>query len=110
MTDKAGQTAEAKDTNRRELMPMDPQLKDIQPGGGVIIHLEQAWGAVRRCWWCKKTGGPGCKSWICVLEQITKTPGVVLGGSREQIFCDQKTACHGRRSIQNAVVIGVYKY
>lgn len=36
--------------NRRSLLPMDPQLKDIQPGGGVVILLEQAWGRVRRCW------------------------------------------------------------
>lgn len=31
-------------------MPMDPQLKDIQPGSGVVIHMEQAWGACRRFW------------------------------------------------------------
>lgn len=36
--------------NRRELLPMDPQLKDIQPGGGVVIRLEQAWGGIRRLW------------------------------------------------------------
>jgi phosphatidylserine decarboxylase len=29
---------------------MDPQLRDIQPGGGIVIHFEQAWGAVRRLW------------------------------------------------------------
>ncbi|MCA9062644.1 MAG: phosphatidylserine decarboxylase family protein [Planctomycetaceae bacterium] len=29
---------------------MDPQLQDIQPGSGVIIHLEKAWGRVRRVW------------------------------------------------------------
>ena len=29
---------------------MDAQLKDIQPGSGVVIHLEKAWGGVRRCW------------------------------------------------------------
>ena len=29
---------------------MDAQLKDIQPGSGVVIHLEQAWGRIRRCW------------------------------------------------------------
>lgn len=29
---------------------MDSQLKDIQPGSGVVIHLEKAWGGVRRCW------------------------------------------------------------
>ncbi|NOX54636.1 MAG: phosphatidylserine decarboxylase family protein [Planctomycetes bacterium] len=27
---------------------MDPQLTDIQPGGGVVKELELAWGAVRR--------------------------------------------------------------
>ncbi len=32
------------------LEPMDPQLKWIQPGGGVICHLELAWGHWRRCW------------------------------------------------------------
>ncbi len=29
---------------------MDPHIKDIQPGGGVIIHLEQYWGKFRRFW------------------------------------------------------------
>lgn len=32
------------------LEPLDPQLKDIQPGGGVIIHLELLWGKWRRFW------------------------------------------------------------
>lgn len=27
---------------------MDPQLKDIQPGGGIVIRLEQFWGRLRR--------------------------------------------------------------
>jgi phosphatidylserine decarboxylase len=30
--------------------PMDPRIKTIQPGGGVICQLEQAWGYVRRFW------------------------------------------------------------
>jgi phosphatidylserine decarboxylase len=34
------------------LEPMDPQLKWDQPGGGVVVHLELAWGRVRR-WWLK---------------------------------------------------------
>jgi len=34
----------------RELWTMDAQLTDIQPGGGIVIHLEKAWGGVRRCW------------------------------------------------------------
>jgi phosphatidylserine decarboxylase len=35
-------------TQRRPVLPMDAQLKDIQPGGGVVIELEQAWGRLRR--------------------------------------------------------------
>ncbi|MGE3317188.1 MAG: phosphatidylserine decarboxylase family protein [Planctomycetaceae bacterium] len=36
----------------RPLEPMDPQLQNIQPGGGWIIHLEMAWGGLRR-WYLK---------------------------------------------------------
>jgi len=39
------------------LEPMDPQLKWIQPGGGVICHLELAWGYWRRM--CLKIFRPG---------------------------------------------------
>jgi phosphatidylserine decarboxylase len=38
------------DHAQRDLLPMDPQIRDIQPGGGVIIKLEQMWGFVRRFW------------------------------------------------------------
>jgi phosphatidylserine decarboxylase len=34
------------------LETMDPQLTWDQPGGGVIVHLELAWGHIRR-WWLK---------------------------------------------------------
>ncbi len=34
------------------LEPMDPQIGSIQPGEAVIVHLELAWGHVRR-WWLK---------------------------------------------------------
>jgi len=34
------------------LEPMDPGLTWDQPGGGVIVHLELAWGLLRR-WWLK---------------------------------------------------------
>ncbi len=30
------------------LEPMDPQIRNIQPGGGVVIRLELAWGRLRR--------------------------------------------------------------
>ncbi|APZ94566.1 phosphatidylserine decarboxylase family protein [Fuerstiella marisgermanici] len=50
MTDRQSNTPDPAAGGRRELMTMDPQLKDIQPGSGVVIHIEQAWGRVRRCW------------------------------------------------------------
>ena len=43
-------TETAPASGRLPLQPMDPQLTDIQPGGGVIIRLEQAWGRSRRCY------------------------------------------------------------
>lgn len=30
------------------LEPMDPQITSIQPGGGMVMRLELAWGSVRR--------------------------------------------------------------
>jgi len=39
------------------LEPMDPQLRWIQPGGGVVVKLELAWGRWRRFW--LKTFRPG---------------------------------------------------
>ncbi|MEQ9411686.1 MAG: phosphatidylserine decarboxylase family protein [Fuerstiella sp.] len=48
MTNEAQQPTST--TGPRTLLAMDPQLKDIQPGSGIVIHLEQKWGAVRRLW------------------------------------------------------------
>jgi phosphatidylserine decarboxylase len=39
-------------SQRLELEPMDPQIRNIQPGGGVVIRLELAWGGLRR-WYLK---------------------------------------------------------
>lgn len=36
----------------RSLEPMDPHVTSIQPGDAYIVHLELAWGKVRR-WWLK---------------------------------------------------------
>ena len=41
---------ESDTTDRLPLEPMDPQLTWIQPGGGVIVHLELFWGRWRRFW------------------------------------------------------------
>ncbi len=35
---------------RLPLMEMDPALTTIQPGGGVIVHLEMFWGKIRRAY------------------------------------------------------------
>ncbi len=51
--DDAVKLAKTADTGRLPLEPMDPQLTTVQPGGGVIIKLEQAWGSWRR--WFLKT-------------------------------------------------------
>jgi phosphatidylserine decarboxylase len=51
------------------LEPMDPQLKWIQPGGGVICHLELAWGRVRRAW--LKTFRPGYVKRMAACRQGT---------------------------------------
>ena len=37
-------------TARAPVEPIDPQITSIQPGGGVCMRLELAWGGVRRCW------------------------------------------------------------
>jgi phosphatidylserine decarboxylase len=52
---------------RRNAWPMDPHLKDIQPGGGVIIRWEQAWGSVRR-WWLKTFR----KGYLARMESLRK--------------------------------------
>jgi phosphatidylserine decarboxylase len=46
-------SALTEETARLSLDQMDPQLTDIQPGGGYIIRLEQWWGGCRR-WYLKK--------------------------------------------------------
>jgi len=39
-------------TKRAPLEPMDPQVRSIQPGGGIVLQIELAWGYVRR-WYLK---------------------------------------------------------
>jgi len=54
------------------LDPMDPQLTTIQPGGGVIIHLEQFWGRLRRLY--LKTFRRGYVKRMQELRQGEKNP------------------------------------
>jgi phosphatidylserine decarboxylase len=52
---------------RLPLEPMDPQLTNIQPGGGVVIQLELAWGRLRR--WYLKTFRP---SYVARMRSIRR--------------------------------------
>ncbi|GAB4147055.1 MAG: phosphatidylserine decarboxylase family protein [Planctomycetaceae bacterium] len=51
---------------------MDPQLTWIQPGGGVIVHLELLWGRWRRFW--LKTFRKGYVARMASLRQGEKNP------------------------------------
>lgn len=57
---------------RLPLEPMDPRLTDIQPGGGVIIRLEQAWGRIRRAY--LKTFRRGYVQRMAALRQGNRNP------------------------------------
>ena len=56
----------------RPLEPMDPQLTSIQPGGGVVIRLELAWGVLRRLW--LKTFRRGYVKRMAALRQGDANP------------------------------------
>lgn len=60
--DAAGPSAE-----RLPLETMDPQLKDIQPGGGFVMRLELAWGRLRR--WYLRTFRRG---YVTRMEQTRR--------------------------------------
>lgn len=49
--------------------PMDPQLRDVQPGGGVVIRLELLWGYYRR--WYLRTFRRGYVERMRQLRQGT---------------------------------------
>jgi len=63
---------------RRPLAPMDPRLTTIQPGGGIIIHLEMAWGYWRR-WWLKTfRKGYVARMQACRKGEVNGCPHEVL--------------------------------
>ncbi len=49
-TPETNQTVLRKSYPQLSVESMDPQLKTIQPGGGIIINLEMFWGKWRRFW------------------------------------------------------------
>ncbi len=54
-------------STRLPLEPMDPQITSIQPGGGVCMQIELAWGHVRR--WYLKTFRRGYVARMAALRQ-----------------------------------------
>jgi phosphatidylserine decarboxylase len=56
--------------NRLPLEPIDPQITSIQPGGGVCMRLELAWGHVRR--WYLKTFRAGYVAKMAALRRGDK--------------------------------------
>jgi phosphatidylserine decarboxylase len=78
---------------RAAIEPMDPQIMDIQPGGGVVIELEQKWGCVRR-WWLKTfRKGYVAKMAACRNGDPTLVPHEVLD-PRDLKFYQNQTDCH----------------
>ncbi|MFM8271470.1 MAG: phosphatidylserine decarboxylase family protein, partial [Gemmata sp.] len=57
MTDNAAERTAPHPAELLPLEPMDPQVRSIQPGGGVVCRFELAWGRWRRLW--LKTFRPG---------------------------------------------------
>ena len=54
------------------LEPMDPQVRDIQPGSGVVVRMELAWGRLRR--WFLRRFRPG------YVRRMRETRQGVQGG------------------------------
>ncbi len=71
------------------LEPMDPQLTTVQPGGGVVIELELAWGNFRR--WYLKTFRSGYVARMKELRQGDKNacPHEVLDPRDVKFFRNQ---------------------
>lgn len=65
-------------TEGRQAWPMDPNLKDIQPGGGIVIRIEQAWGRVRRFWLTNFRPGYVRKMQACRQGEFNPCPHPVL--------------------------------
>eukprot|EP00913_Durusdinium_trenchii_P028431 g26659.t1 len=68
---------------------MDPQLTWIQPGGGVIVHLELLWGKWRRFW--LKTFRKGYVARMAELRQgdENRCPHEVLDPRDLKYHCNQ---------------------
>jgi len=74
---------------------MDPRIRDIQPGGGVVIRLEKAWGVWRR-WWLKRFRRAYVSRMLaCRRGDPTGVPHEVLDPRDLKLHRNQ-TDCHWR--------------
>ena len=73
----------------RVLWPMDPQLGNIQPGGGVVIRLELAWGRLRRMWLRRFRGGYVARMAACRRGDFNPCPHEVLDPRDLKFFRNQ---------------------
>jgi phosphatidylserine decarboxylase len=74
---------------------MDHRIRDIQPGGGVIIRLEKAWGVWRR-WWLKRFRPKYVSRMLACRQGDPKgVPHEVLDPRDLKLYRNQ-THCHWR--------------
>jgi phosphatidylserine decarboxylase len=77
-------------SGRLPVEAMDPQVTSIQPGGGVCMRLELAWGHFRR--WYLKTFRPKYVARMAALRRGEKSacPFEVLDPRDMKFYCNQK--------------------
>jgi phosphatidylserine decarboxylase len=68
----ASESAQGDAGQRLTLEPLDPQLTSIQPGGGICLRIELAWGHVRRA--LLKTLRPGYVRRMASLRRGERNP------------------------------------
>lgn len=90
-TDQSGNSST--ESGRAAIEPMDPQIMDIQPGGGVVIELEQKWGCVRRWWLRNFRKGYVARMAACRKGDPVLVPHEVLD-PRDLKFHQNQTDCH----------------
>ncbi len=89
IADSAEPTSPAHPAELLPLEPMDPQVRWIQPGGGVVCQLELAWGYWRRFW--LKTFRPGYVRRMAATRKgtVNGCPHEVLDPRDVKFFANQ---------------------
>jgi phosphatidylserine decarboxylase len=69
---------------------MDPHITDIQPGGGIVIGIEQFWGKIRRAWLSTFRSGYVRRMEACRLGTRNQCPHPVLDPRDLKFFRNQE--------------------